>query len=187
MKFYETGQQTMLIVLKKTGQKDPLRSFIYRDKFISPYELNDMPRTTLRELGFRVKTGSILWNKCKDKITDDNSFPPLIYSSNLKKSVLKLDNLCGKRKQYINTDKPHLSGKSILIERGYGNTFLFDVVMVDMEKYYAENHVNVVYGDGDFERVLRSLQDERTLRFIKMFCGNGTISAGDIMDVLPIW
>jgi hypothetical protein len=138
MKFYETGQQTMLIVLKKTRQKDPLRSFIYRDKFISPYykELNDTPRTTLRQLGFRAKTGSIQWHKYKDKITDDNSYPPLIYSSNIKNSILKLDNLCGKRKQYINADKPHLSGKTILVERGYGNSFSFDVVLVDMEKYY---------------------------------------------------
>jgi len=189
MKFYETGQQTMLIVLKKTGQRNPLGSFIFRDKYISPYykELNAMPHMTLHQLGFRVKTGNILWHNCKDKITDDNSFSPLIYSSNLKKSVLKLDNLCGKRKQYINTDKPHLSGKSILIERGYGNTFSFDVVLVDMEKYYVENHVNVIYGDGDFDRVLRSLRDERTLRFVKMFCGNGTLSASDLMNVLPIW
>jgi adenine-specific DNA-methyltransferase len=195
--FYETGQDTMLIVLQKTKAND---DYIFRSKsgniYISPYatELYDMTRNTatLAELGLGAKTGNVVWNQVKEHLADEGTL--LIYSSNINHSELKLDNLCGKqRKQYVTgLDKPTLSGPLILVERGYGNSFQFNSVLVDLEEFYAENHINVIYpktpeAARHLPRVIASFQDERSQTFIKSFIGNGSISATDMETIVPIF
>jgi len=195
--FYETGQDTMLIVLQKTKAND---DYIFRSKsgniYISPNakELYDMTRNTatLAELGLGAKTGNVVWNQVKEHLADEGTL--LIYSSNINHSELKLDNLCGKqRKQYVTgLDKPTLSGPLILVERGYGNSFQFNSVLVDLKEFYAENHINVIYpktpeAARHLPRVIASFQDERSQTFIKSFIGNGSISATDMETIVPIF
>ena len=195
--FYETGQETMLIVIQKTKIND---DYIFKSKsgniYISPYykELYDITKDTqtLRELGLGVKTGNVIWNQIKGNLSDKGNL--LIYSRNINNSELKLNNLCGKQmKQYVKgIDKPTLSGPHILVERGYGNSFCFNYALVDFKDFYAENHINVIYpktteGTINLHKVAASFKDERSQRVIKWFIGNGSMSANDLETIVPIF
>jgi adenine-specific DNA-methyltransferase len=195
--FYETGQDTMLIVIQKGKRND---DYIFQSAsgniYISPHykELYDITKgtRTLVDLGLGAKTGNVVWNQVKEHLAEEGTL--LIYSSNINHSELKIDNLCGKeRKQYVkDIKKPTLSGPLILVERGYGNSFSFNSVLVELEEFYAENHINVIYPKTDeavenLNVVMRSFQDERSQKFVKWFIGNGSISATDLETIIPIF
>ena len=195
--FYETGQDTMLIVLQKRKMND---NYIFRSKsgniYISPYyrELYEITKDTktLSDLGLGAKTGNVVWNQVKEHLSDSGTL--LLYSSNINNCELKVDNLLGKeRKQYVTgITKPTLSGPLILVERGYGNSFSFNSVLVDLKDFYAENHLNVIYPKTpaavvNLARVIASFRDERSQKFVKWFIGNGSISATDLETIIPIF
>lgn len=199
--FYETGQETMLIILQKTASTTG--EFLFKapngHTYISPaykelYELT-AGATTVGALGLGAKTGNVVWNQVKEHLTDDAAKGTLlIYASNIKGSELCLNNLLGKeKKQYVKgLTKPTQDGSVILVERGYGNAFSFNTVLVDRKGFYAENHLNVIYPKTDaakpaLARVLTSFNDPRTKRFVALFNGNGTISASDLENLIPVF
>ena len=199
--FFETGQETTLLILEK---KPGGTNFLYTPKtgntYITPFykELEEITKgaTTLDELGLAVKTGNVVWNQVKDKLSADPG-TLLIYSSNINNSELKLNNLLGnEKKQYVKgIDKPTLDGPVILVERGYGNSFRFNSVLVREKGFYAENHLNVIYplepknvrSAGKLKRVADSFKDERSTQFVKMFLGNGSMTATDLQTLMPIF
>ena len=151
-----------------------------------------MGSTTLADLGLGVKTGNVVWNQVKDALADEGTL--LVYSSNLRNSELVLNNLSGnEKKQYVRgLTKPTLSGPVILVSRGYGNTFRFEAVLVDLAEFYAENHVNVIYpkvaeAGAHLARVMASFTDKRTAQFIQWFVGNGSLSATELETLIPIF
>lgn len=195
--FYETGQETMLLILQNKKIND---NYIFKAKngnvYITPYykELYEITENTktLEELGLGAKTGNVVWNQVKDNLADDGTL--LIYSSNINKNKLEIDNLCGtKRKQYVKgITKPTLDGPVILVERGYGNSFNFNSVLVNLKGFYAENHINVIYpktkeSEKNLELVLKSFQNEKSKQFVKWCIGNGSVSATDMETLLPIF
>ena len=97
--------------------------------------------------------------------------------------------MTGEKKQYITGfKKPPLTGKSILVNRGYGNSYSLNCVIVDYAEYYAENHVNVIRGPDELiNTVLQSLRGKNTELFIQYFVGNGALSKTEIECCLPIW
>ena len=203
--FYETGQETCLLVLRKNNieysldDEKSIYLFEANEKvYISPFykELYQIIQntTTISHLGLSVKTGSIVWNYVKPHLSDTGTL--LIYSSNINNSVLTLDNLSEPKKQYLtDINKPTINEPVILVERGYGNTIHFDFVLVDGSNYggiYAENHINVIYATSpqyipNLYKVLESFKDPRTKQFIKWCIGNGSLSSTDMEYLLPIF
>jgi len=198
--FYETGQEVALLVIQK---KVTDSKFIFKAKngsaYVSPFyeELRELTKETvsLTDLGLSAKTGNVVWNQVKDHLTDTPG-TLLIYSSNLNDSMLRLGNLNGEeKKQYVTgLTKPKLSGPVILVERGYGNSFSFNTVLVTEKEFYAENHVNVIYAKtpgtetrAKLDRVIKSFRDPRTEQFVKWFSGNGMLSATDLETLIPIF
>jgi len=198
--FFETGQPTALMILQKKTSNEG--RYIFHSAtgitYITPYwkELNEITANTktLSQLGLGVKTGSVVWNQVKENLTEDSKETLLIYASNINKSELKLDNLLGsEKKQYVKKiTKPTLSGPVILVERGYGNGFSFNAVLCTKQKFYAENHINVIYArskeaEENLERILKSFKDTRSMEFIKMFMGNGMMSATELETLMPVF
>lgn len=193
--FYDTGQETTLLVLqKRSGSSDYLFK-PHGHVFLSPYykELYTLTRDakTLADLGLGVKTGNVVWNQVKPHLSDEGTL--LVYSSNINHSVLTLGNLGGIKKQYVQgLTKPTLDGPVILVERGYGNNYRFNSVLVDLKGFYAENHINVIYPKTPeatihLDRVMNSFRDERSQLFIQWFIGNGSMSATELETLLPIF
>ena len=197
--FHDTTQETMLIILKKEKGMGA-NKFIFQsasgNTYISPFykELHELSKgaKTIRDLGLKVKTGNIVWNQVKENLSDEGRL--LIYSSNIQNSELVLNNLNGDvKKQYVKEiSKPSLDGPVILVGRGYGNSFHFNFALVNLKGFYAENHVNVIYpvtseGVKNLERVAKSFRDERCLKFVESFFGNGSISATELETIIPIF
>lgn len=204
--FFETGQETMLIILQKSKDARAVAAdaaadpYIYKANngniYISPFytELREITKgtETIQSLGLGVKTGNIVWNQVKSKLSTEGTL--LIYSSNIKGSVLALNNLKGEeKKQYVKgIDKPTLNGPVILVERGYGNNYTFNAVLVDLKNFYAENHLNVIYAlekhnEKHIQTVLKSFSDPRMSQFIEWFVGNGALSATELETLVPIF
>lgn len=190
--FYETSQETCLIIVK--NERSENKEFFYRDTYLSPYygELTELTTgtQTIRELGLSVHTGNLVWNEVKDKLCDKDG-TLLVYSSNIKDGELDISaQLGGEKKQYVSgITKPAINAPVILVSRGYGNSYAFNFAYVERaEPFYAENHINVIYGDSaKLEVVLRSLADDRTKKFIEMYTGNGAISASELENLIPIF
>lgn len=195
-KYLDTAQDTFALVLRKGKRNDNF--FVKRNGnvYLTPYykELQTLLASskTLSELGFEVKTGDVVWNQEKDKLADDGTL--LLYSGNFSKGSIVLGGLKEPKKQYIQGFKrTPLSGKTILINRGYGNAqYKITAVLADYPSYHAENHVNVIRPQtpealASIQKVLASLQNEKTNQFIKYFVGNGALSKTEIEKCLPIW
>ena len=193
--FFDTIQSTCLIVLRKEKPKND--NFIYQVKYgiyINPHylKLRQLSKDcfTLKDLGYSVKTGTIIWNEYKKNLHNENG-KLLIYSSNItKENELTFDLLKGEKKQFIDTCvKPHESGPSILISRGYGNSYQFRYTIVNMDEYYVENHINMVFrssGDVDIRDIITSLERPETKEFLTYFIGNGALSKNELESVFPI-
>ena len=196
--YIETQQATFILVVQEAwGSSNSNDFFLERGDniYLTPYktELTSLLKnsSTLFELGFEVKTGEVVWNQEKDKLTDEGTL--LIYSANFKDGNIVLG-VNEPKKQYISGfKKSPLSGKAILINRGYGNAaYSLNSVLVDYDSFYAENHVNVVRpktreSELLIEKVYKSLQSAKTARFIGMFIGNNALSKNEIESCLPIW
>jgi adenine-specific DNA-methyltransferase len=194
--YIDTAQNTFALVLQKGKRNNDFFVTVSDHIYLTPFyrEISTLCKgsRSLAELGYSVKTGDVVWNQEKDKLADSGTL--LIYSSNFSKGTLELGNLKAPKKQYITGFKRDaLSGKTILINRGYGNTtYKLIPVIADYPSYYAENHVNVIKPTTarplvTIEKVYASLCDLRTAEFIRHFVGNGALSKTEIETCLPIW
>jgi hypothetical protein len=196
--YLDTSQTTMIMILKKEFPVND--NYIFRrggNIYISPFyeQLNTLVEDsyTLRGLGFNVKTGDVVWNQHKEKLSDSGDL--LIYSSNIVNNELVFGNevcfLSGEKKQYISGFQKELTkGPAILIPRGYGNSYNFQYAVVQKGVlFYGENHVNIIYGQPNtkIRKIEKSFNSEKTIEFIKMFVGNGALSKTELLTVLPIW
>ena len=196
--YLETQQATFILVVREAWNSQAPSDFLL-ERGSSIYlthcknELMALLKksSTLSELGFEVKTGEVVWNQEKEKMSDDGTL--LLYSSNFKDGKVVLG-VKEPKKQYITGfGKAPLSGKAILINRGYGNAaYTLNTVLVDYPAFYAENHVNVVRpmtkkAEKLIEKVFASLQSTKTAEFIRLFVGNNALSKTEIESVLPIW
>ena len=155
---------------------------------------------TLNDLNFNVKTGNVVWNQNKDKLTDDNSKTFLIYTNNIKNKKLKFDNLNNKnenKKQYINikgTKNP-----VIVVNRGYGiGKYNFNYCLINIDKeFLLENHLNYIYYTDKniekekliekFNKIIKSFNNNKTKEFIEIYSGNGAISSTELKYIIPIY
>lgn len=106
--FYQTGQDTMLIIIRRRaptaledtfanlkvgdGADNAIAPYILKMNnkiYISPFyaKLRTLIKGSkmLKELGLSVKTGNIVWNQYKKNLTNDPTDTLLVYSSNIVK------------------------------------------------------------------------------------------------------
>jgi len=201
--FYETAQDTALIVLRNTPPTVSPPPYILSipetdTVYITPHAegLCELMAsgTTLRALGCAVKTGEVVWNQHKEKLT--HAPPPssvlVIYANNIKDNALTLGAPGKDKKQYITgfTGKSPTIGPAIVVARGYGNTAynLKYAVVPAGTVFYGENHVNVITGPAALiPTIAASLSDSRTAAFLEMFVGNGALSKTELENILPVW
>lgn len=192
--YYDTAQPTILIVIKNCKLND---AYIFKycgNTYITPYykELYELVKDTksLKDLGFSVKTGDVVWNQEKDKLADEGTL--LIYTTNIVDNKLVLNNLGNTKKQYIQNFKHNpMKGPAILVSRGYGNSYRFSFVVVDSLEFHGENHINVIYPMTEtavkhISTIKKSFESDKTSMFIKYFVGNGALSKSELEN-LPIF
>jgi adenine-specific DNA-methyltransferase len=170
---------------------------------------DNLPRITslytgsqsLHELGFKVNIGTVVWNQCKNILTDDPTKTRLVYSPNIVNGKFV-------HKTYKNPEKKAFIGKPgirtpmIVLNRGYGvGEYKFDYCLLTPDAssssagYLIENHLICIThncgGDAHslaaFHRVICSFKDPRTQEFISCYCGNSAINSTELSHMLPIY
>lgn len=199
--FLDTQQSTFGFIIQKIVTKNKCGfSIKFGDNYIFTENVSVLNgilegSTTLHKLGFIVKTGTLVWNQHKDKLTDDPKKTLLIYNSNVsdEHGIIKKTFNNDEKKQYINMDGQRT--KCIVVNRGNGNSaykLSYSLVNLD-EAYLIENHLNMIIYKGEkdqmkmYASIMKSLKNKKTDEFIRIFLGNNGLSKTELETIFPIY
>ena len=210
-KYIETAQETVIIIIRKVSSTTAALNtpFVMRGAYtifntkenIAIFKRLYENSKTLADLRFKVSVGKVVWNQCKDILTDDESKTLLIYSSNITNNRLEIKTYKnGEKKNYI--DKPGVRTPMIVLNRGYGTgEYKFSYCLIEgggngNRDYLIENHLICIecvdkIDNADaiarYRKVMKSFTDERTAEFIKVYFGNSAINTTELGNILPIY
>ena len=152
---------------------------------------------SLDSLGFKVGIGSIVWNQCKELLTNDITKTRLIYSSSIENNnlILQIYNNTEK-KNFI--DKKGLVCPMIVVNRGYGmGNYKFNYCLINQEsEYLLENHLITIQYNKTiprdelvklYKKIIRSLEHSNTCEFVEIYFGNNAINSTELSNILPIY
>jgi len=221
-KYLETQQDTIILILQQRAKVNN-KAFILRPfqtaytifmsiggasisaasisaASISGANIRDLYQNarSLWDLGFKVSVGTVVWNQCKDLLTDDASQTRLIYSSDIVENTLS-------PKKYSNAEKKNFITKAgltrpmIVVNRGYGvGDYKFNYCLIDQQTpFLIENHLiciearedTLLRADliGKYKKIIQSLTDKKTTEFIGLYFGNNAINTTELNHLLPIY
>ena len=226
--YIETKQNTIVIIIQ--NNLDNIK--ISNNKFIlinNKYTILGIPETisklkelyinssTLSQLKCNVNVGTLVWNQCKDKLTDNINKTRLIYSSDIKNNTLslsqfpkfikkkKIDNSTGSNNiKLISNPKKNFIKKSgskepiLVINRGYGvGNYQFNYCLVKGDfEYLIENHLICIKHLDNmtneeliefYKTIIKSFENEKTKKFIDLYFGNNAINTTELYEILPIY
>jgi len=216
-KYIETAQETIIIILKKPNalsDSTDVATLVDNTEYTlrvagSNYTIFNTKcnitifnklyenATTLSALNFKVSVGNVVWNQCKDILTDDKNETLLIYSSDIANNKLEIKTYkSDEKKNYI--IMPGFRRPIVVINRGYGTgEYKFNHCLIDGQReYLIENHLicieslektnseNII---NNYRKIMKSFDDERTSRFIEVYFGNSAINTSELRNVLPIY
>lgn len=200
--FHLANQKVMLIILKKTNSKKSSK-YIFKKNGITIFTedkkfLNKAYKNTvsLKDIGYTVKTGGIIWNEHKEKLTNDkNNSTLLIWASNINNGKIIIGYTKGKP-QYIKNISNDLIIKSrvVVVNRITGSSKDINIkaAIVNEKEFVCENHVNVIYMSKNancnysLEDILKALQDKINIKVMRLISGNTQISKTELERLLPI-
>jgi len=205
--YLETKQETIIVFIKNKKPTEKCEySFNINNNIIfgSKEDIENIKllynnSTTLKNLGFNITVGNIVWNQVKNLLTDDNNNTRLIYSSDIENGnlvVKKYKNI--EKKNYIN--KKGYKDIILVINRGYGvGKYNFNYAIInDKKDYLIENHLLVVkYNKSQeitddelikkYDKIINSFQNIKTSKFIDIYFGNNAINSNELLNILPIY
>lgn len=200
--FHLANQKVMLIILKKTNSKKSSK-YIFKKNGITIFTedkkfLNKAYKNTvsLKDIGYTVKTGGIIWNEHKEKLTNDkNNSTLLIWASNINNGKIIIGYTKGKP-QYIKNISNDLIIKSrvVVVNRITGSSKDINIkaAIVNEKEFICENHVNVIYMSKNancnysLEDIFKALQDKTNIKVMRLISGNTQISKTELERLLPI-
>ena len=200
--FHLANQKVMLIILKKTNSKKSSK-YIFKKNGITIFTedkklLNKAYKNmvSLKDIGYTVKTGSIIWNEHKEKLTNDkNNSTLLIWASNINNGKIIIGYTKGKP-QYIKNISNDLIIKSrvVVVNRITGSSKDINIkaAIVNEKEFICENHVNVIYMSKNancnysLEDIFKALQDKTNIKVMRLISGNTQISKTELERLLPI-
>jgi len=205
--FIETKQETIIFIIQNNvPEKDENSKYILHQNeytiFGTETNINELKNmyhnsSTLAKMNFSVNVGNVVWNQCKDILTHDKNETLLIYSSDIKNNKLKI-------KKYSNEEKKNYIKKEgndsplLVINRGYGKgEYKFDYCLIEGGfQYLIENHLICIRYNGEvnndelikmYKKIIKSLENEKTKRFISLYFGNNAINTSELCNILPIY
>ena len=108
-KYIETQQDTIILIIQKKISCNNT-AFILEINNYTIFANENNSKTikklfknskSLLELGFKVSVGNVVWNQCKDLLTDDKSKTRLIYSSDIENNTLIKKNIAMMKKKIL--------------------------------------------------------------------------------------
>lgn len=185
--FIDAQQATQIIILRKNGIYNTKHIFSWAGHTLIVENSVNLVRLfegaqTLAQQGYVVKTGNVVWNQHKSKLSDDKQHTLLIWSKNIVDGGVILN----KPLQYIKHWQPEYTF-GIVVNRitGAGKNAKLRAALVS-QPFAAENHVNVISGN-DLSALLIQLRDPRGLEAIKQITGNTQLSKTELQELYPVW
>jgi len=201
--YIDTKQETIIIIIQnKQGDNKEFLLEINNFTILGSKEnILDIKKlyinsTSLFQEDFVVNVGNIVWNQCKDILSDDNNKTRLIYSSDISKNELILNNYKNKEKKNFINKKGNLT-PILVINRGYGvGKYNFEYCLIRNINYLIENHlICIKYTKSitdeklieKYYKIIDSLNNEKTKKFIKIYFGNSAINTTELKYILPFY
>lgn len=210
------GAQTavQLIVLRKADDPNPSDRFVLRWGREQPALLARSSRSrtifaqdadllrgqfkgrqTLVDLGYRARTGRVVWNQNRDLLSrkGDMGCVPLLWAHNLASGAIELNN-DHKRPQYVRNSSPDI-GPAIVVNRitgAVGRGSLRAALVQDGMEFVGENHVNVITQGGpeppaiSYEELLDRLLEPGVQSRVQLLTGNTQVSATELNHLIPL-
>lgn len=204
--FIDTEQSTFgLVIQKNTAEAEYSEckySMLFNGNFMFTNNSNELREifqgaTTIEKMGLKVRTGQVVWNEVKDELTDNDANTVLIYNTNISKdNKLELKKFKNDQKgQYINRDGR--SDPVLVVNRGNGNSaYKLNYAVISKCSFLVENHLNEIYAPEGmnseqaletYKKIIRSFENPKTKKFIKMFLGNNGLSKTELETIFPIY
>ena len=203
-KYLETQQDTVIFIVQKKNEDNSKYTIKVNEytifgsiesiKIIK--ELSEGSKS-LADMGFKVNVGTVVWNQCKDILTDDSRCTRLVYSGDIKDNQLIMKKYSDdKKKNFIK--KKGVCDPILVINRGYGvGNYSFEYCLIEGGfEYLIENHlICIKYSQHIdnvrilelYKKIIKSLEDHRTTEFIKIYFGNNAINTTELNYILPIY
>lgn len=173
-----------LLIIRKNKKNDNF-FFVNNDNYFIMKNYSNFKNTkTIKDYGFNVSIGEIVWNQKKEILTDDSSKNLLIYSNNIKFD--SLDILSNRdRKQYI----IHESIKHencIILPRTISKKIKFHYVRNNKNMIF-ENHVLVLTNDNLelLDRFYINLKSGMYDKLLNSFFNSSNLTKSELLS-LPL-
>lgn len=194
--FQNVQQDVMIFVLRKEKNDGKFiinhNNFQFFSKDYISLKEDLKSATTIKELGFKVKTGKFVWNQNKDLLSDEKTNNLLIWSSNITQKGFEYKK--DKKSQFIieNEKFTYRNSPCIVVNRicGKGQKSKIKACIIDNEKYICENHVNVIEPLNQkisLKDLLGLIQKEKSLKTWKKISSNTQISKNELENLFPIF
>jgi adenine-specific DNA-methyltransferase len=201
IKFDETSQETIGLIVRKSqthNSNDTYVFNVFENMPILTFNKHKLEEyyagaVSLLSLGFKVKTGTIVWNERKKDMSNDPTDTLLIHNSNIEKNSLVIKNFKNdEKKQYIKSDGKSEELPIIVVNRGNGNSkYKLQFCYIDNGTILIENHLNVISPMStcttDMSKIINSLNNPKTAEWCSLFLGNNAFSKTEIENYLPIY
>ena len=201
--YLNTAQNTIIFIIQNNNNTENNKTYSLNMNgytiFNTPDKIKKLNTlyvnsTNLHQLNFDVNIGNIIWNQCKDILTDDSRMTRLIYNSDIingKISLHKYNN--NAKKNFIHKDG--INKRCIIVNRGYGTgKYTFDYCLLDVEyNYLLENHIiNIRYNGDDneeeiYQKIINSFKNNKTQEFIDLYFKNNAINTTEFKYIFPIF
>jgi hypothetical protein len=200
-KFIETSQEICVFIIQKKLSLNQDYKIWFNDIVLFKQnehivKINKLKEntTTLNALGCKLNIGTVVWNECKQELTNDNSKPLLIYSGDIKNNILDIQGYNNSlKKNYIN--KTGCNDTVILVNRGYGTgKYNFNYCFIDSNDpklkngYLVENHCIVIHSNEQtLKIIIHSFKNKKTKEFIDLVFSNNAINIHEFLYIFPIF
>lgn len=195
--FEETKQKVFGLIIQKSKSKSNKKFvFIKNDNYYFVFSKKNLPTsnyTTLNDIGYDVKVGSIQWDASKHLFTNDDKATKLVYSSDITKNGIVFQD---KKKEFrFLRNTKSLTGPVIILNRGYGNAkYEMNVTLFNPSyPFQLENHVLYIQKTenkprlGNLRKIERSLKSKETQLFIDAIFMNNGINSYELQNIIPLF
>lgn len=206
--FEDASQSVMYIVIKKGGdhndyvfERNGIQIFSEEAEYL---EEEFDGKKTLSDMGFEVRTGRLVWNQNKEKLTEEETenSHPIIWSKNIEDGGVNINPDQHSKPQYIENYECS-TGPAVVVNRVVGQPGQGSIragLIPDGKKFVAENHVNIIQPKKDSEqstlpnqsstdislgKVLEQLNSDENLDIVQTITGNSQISKTELQELFP--
>ncbi len=196
---FSGAQQSVMLLRLWKGEQDDGRHVFRRGPFTlfaeAPAKLHALYAgcETLADLGCEVRTGTVVWNQVKDRLTDDpRGAVRLVWAHNIGAGTLDFTPRRGK--PGCVRGKQPLRGPAVVVNRVTGKvaTAVLKAALVPAGmEFVGENHVNVVLppvgtSEAEVRRIVERLRRPRALAAVRRLTGNTQISSLELCQLVPL-